>query len=409
MFFQKLKTILLSFAHVRINGNVTSQRTITARHESITSSFRKLHKLGYKITDPQNLQPKHVQALVDHWLYKEKLGPKTIETHLSCLRVFSGWIGKKGMIKSKYDYVKSEDRHLLVVETAAKKSKSWTGNNINLPEIFDRIDRKDFRLGLMLRMELSFGLRRDEVLKCNPHSQDYGNFLAIFKGQAKGGKTREIFTLTSGQREILDFVKSHIHQNEEMGWPYNKDGSRATLLQNRRRYSNLMLNVGISKRELGVTGHGLRAQFAENQALIQGILPPSMGGTKGQMNKVFLKTRLQKISEAMGHHREIVMTAYFCSFGRNVTLDRADRCMRNIDAATMLLKNSDLDDLCEEYKEDCIHIRNVLEILDVDISLKQVQHLWRIYSKRNGVQWMTPNQEIGICIEAACLFVTGVK
>lgn len=407
MLQKKLSEIIINNASTRVNGKVASNRTIEARKECLKSSFKQLFELGYRLENPENLSLKHVKALTNYWVYEKKIMPKTFEGKLSNLRIFCGWIGKKGMIGSKYEFIQPEDSALIKCQSAATSSKSWAGKNIDFQEMIARVDKHDKRLGLMLRIELSFGFRREEVLKFNPHAQDFGNFVAVFENHGKGGKARDIQTLTSAQREIIDYVKQRIPPNEKLGWPYNKDGSIATLEQNIARYRNMMSRLGITKKIMGVTGHGLRAQFSENQALALGLIPPSMGGSKGQLDKKTLKTRLTKISEALGHHRTVVVSAYFCSFGKNATLDRADRCMRNIDQATHLLPPSELDDVEDMLLPDCQHIRNILEILDVEIHLKQVQHLWKIYSARNGMPWVKPEREIGICIESAALTIAG--
>jgi integrase len=353
---------------------------------------------------------KHVKALTDYWVFEKKIAPKTFEGKLSNLRIFCGWVGKKGMIGSKYDFIRPENAEMIKCQSSATSSKSWAGNHVDVQEMLARVDRADSRLGLMLRVELAFGFRREEVLKCTPHAQDFGKFVAVFENHGKGGKARDIQTLTAAQREILDYVKVRIPQNERLGWPYNRDGSVATLEQNIVRYRNMMSRLGITKKKLGVTGHGLRAQFSENQALALGLIPPSMGGSRGQLEKTHLKTRLTKISEALGHHRTVVVSAYICSFGKNATLDRADRCMRNIERATELVPPATLDNVEDSRLADCQHIRNVLEVLEVEIHLKQIQHLWQIYSARNGMPWMNPEREIGICIEAAALtLIRGTK
>lgn len=407
MLQEKLDELVVRNAAMRVNGKPASERTVSARKECLRASFKQLWQLGYRLENPGNLSLKHVRALAEYWVYERKLMPKTVEGKLSNLRVFCGWIGKKGMIGSKYDFVHTGDADLIKCQAAAISSKSWAGNNIDVREMLARVDDEDKRLGLMLRVELGFGFRREEVLKCDIHAQDYGSFLAVFENHGKGGKARDVQTLTSAQRALVDYVKQRVPKNERLGWPYNKDGSPASLKQNLARYRNMMSRLGITKRKMGVTGHGLRAQFAENQALALGLIPPSMGGSRGQLDKPTLKSRLTKISEALGHHRTVVVSAYFCSFGKNATLDRADRCMRNIDHATLLLSPSQLEDVEELLLHDCQHIRDVLEILDVSIHLKQVQHLWKIYSSRNGVDWMAPDKEIGICIESAALTLIG--
>lgn len=392
-------------AHVRLNGRVASHRTINARMESISGSFNSLDNLGFRLRDAANLTEKHIHALVQHWLTVKQLSAKTIEGHLSNLRIFAVWIGKPSMIKGKYTYVKEEQRELMKVNTAARSSKSLTGNNIDIKELLAKADAYDFRFGLMLRMELAFGMRREEVLKCKPHHQDYDHFLAIFRGHGKGGRERNIYTMTSAQQEILAMVKKFIGKNEAMGWPTTRSMQMATLKQNLTRYQNTMTKLGITKKLLRVSGHSFRAQFAENNALAHGIIPPSIGGTKGQMPKPDMKVRLTRLSEALGHHRVEVMSAYYGTFGTKATLDHADRCMKTIDQAIAILSTEELAPVGADHRADCVFIRNILEVLKVEIPLKQVQHLWQIYSARNGVAWVKPEKEIDVCIESSALQV----
>lgn len=409
MLQENLAKLFIKHASTRQNGKVASNRTINARRECLNSSFKQLSELGYRLENPENLNLKHVKALANYWLYEKKIMPKTFEGKLSNLRIFCGWIGKKGMIGSKYEFVQPEDAGLIKCQSAATSSKSWAGNNVDVQDMLIRVDDHDRRLGLMLRVELAFGFRREEVLKCNPHAQDFESFMAVFENHGKGGRARDIQALTPAQRELINHVKQRIPPNETLGWAFNRDGSKASLAQNIARYRNAMSRLGITKKFMGVTGHGLRAQFAENQALALGLIPPSMGGSRGQLDKKMLKSRLTKISEALGHHRTVVVSAYFCTFGKNATLDRADRCMRTIDQATALLPPTELEAVADERLEDCQHVRNILEILEVEIHLKQVQHLWMIYCARNGVEWMSPEKEIGICIESAALTVSGTN
>lgn len=409
MFYDKLAKIISEKAGTLNKGKVASERTYSARKESLLSSFRQLHRLGYKLQEPSNLNEKHIKALMEHWLFTKKSKPKTIEANLSNLRIFAKWIGKEGMVKMKLDYLPKEQHHLLKVETAARASKSPSGKNIDIQEIFERADKANFRLGLMLRMEVGFGLRREEVLKCRPHIQDFEDYLQIEKGHGKGGRERKIRTLTSAQRALIDLVKQHIEPQEAMGWPLTKDGKcRASLEQNETRYKNYMSKIGMTKKDLGVTGHSLRAQFAENNALANGIIPPSMGGSQGQKSKFELRPILLRLSEAMGHNRTKVMSAYYCSFGKRVVLD-AETCLQDIEAALESIQNSSLMAVDEQNWDDCTYIRELLGTVGLDINLKQTQHLWNIYSQRNGVQWVRPEHEIAICMQAAAINVNKIE
>lgn len=406
MIKDNLLEIIHANAGIRKNGRIASERTFTARRESLQASFRQLAELGFKLQDPTNLQEKHVKALMHYWIYTKQAKPKTIETNLSNLRIFAQWIGKGSLVKNKLDYVDKADAHLLRVEAAARSPKSATGNHVDLAQVFARADRINRRLGLILRMEVAFGLRREEALKCRPHAQDFTEFLHIDKGQGKGGRERHVNTLTSAQREILAIVKKEIPKGEALGWPLTRDGkSAANLKQNTTRYNNYMQQIGLTKRALGVTGHSLRAQFAENNALVHGIIPPSMGGAKGQISKERLRTILLRLSENMGHSRPNVMSAYYCSFGKRVAADDATIAITIIDNALNVLAKVNLPEVPEELRDDCHRIRDTLEECGLEITLRQTHYLWKQYSVRNGADWVRPEHEMAICMQSAAIAV----
>ena len=399
----KVNQILALHASTRMNGNKASERTQTLTRVVVYASMRRWHAIGYKIEDPHNLKGRHFELLVRDWWFTQKKKIKTIQNDLSRLRCFCKMMGKPGMVKKLNDYLHDVDPKFLIVHSAATKPKSWDAAGLDMISILEKVDARDRQLGLMLRIELAFGFRREEVLKCDVHAQDCGRYFAVYPGQGKGGRDRTIPTMTDAQRQIVDFVKSKAKKNLPLGWELTKAGKIASLEENIKRYENLMSALGFTKKGYGVTGHGLRAQFAENHALVNGIIPPSMGGTRGQMNKVDLKTRLQKISEAMGHHRVSVMTAYYCSFGKKTSLDAADLYLKNIDAGLSILAGKELPVVMDEWREDCIHIRNTMEQLYVEITLPQVQALWKLYCNKNGVEWMKPELEIGIAIQSSAL------
>ncbi len=405
--YEKLTQLIAKHAGTRSNGNVASERTYTARKESLMSSFRQLQTLGYQIQDPANLSDKHVQALMNHWLFTKKSKAKTIESNLSSLRVFGEWIGKNGMVKSKYEYASEEHHYLLKTESAARKSKSWSGNQINIQEMFNKVDAEDTQLGLILRVQISFGLRREEALKCQPHVQDFTQYLAVLKGQGKGGKPRSIPMLTSAQHELIEMVKKRTGRYESLGWQYTKDGQPASLKQNLARYNNLMQKLGLTKNENGITGHGLRAQYAENNALVHGLLPPSMGGTKNQLSKLAKKTITQILSEAMGHHREVVMSAYFCSFPKDTDETAAEKFLSTLHQCLQKLDSDELEVVDPSYRADCALIRDNIELLGIEITPKQIQFLWKIYSERNGVKWVKPERSLAVCLHASAIVVGG--
>jgi integrase len=394
MWKQKVNAIMDSAGTRRVNGKVASERTQTLRKEVVNAAIRLLHELGYKILDPKNLGERHIDILVKHWWYCKRKKIKTIQNELSQLRVFCAMLGKPGMVGTVQKYLPDVDPQLLKVRTAAQSTKSWSGHGIDLVTKFNQVDERDRRLGLMLRLELGFGLRREEVLKCNPHAQDFGHYLQVFPGMGKGGRWRNIPITSSAQRALLDYVKERVAKNKPLGWEYSEAGKAVTLEQNIRRYENLMTALGFTKADAGVTGHGLRAQFAENHTLLLGLVPPTLGGDSTKVDSGDLQVVKVKVAQALGHNRHSIMNAYIGSFGGGNREPDADQKPEQLDKALRILDVLGLPPMVAERREDCQAIQVVMANTNVFLSHEQAHALWARYSQRHGVDWMAPNREI---------------
>jgi site-specific recombinase XerC len=401
MWKQKVNAIMDSAGTRRVNGKVASERTQTLTKEVVNAAIRLLHELGYKIQDPKNLGERHIDILVKHWWYCKHKKIKTIQNELSRLRVFCAMLGKPGMVGAVQKYLPDVDPQLLKVRTSAQTTKSWSGHGIDLVTKFNQVDERDRRLGLMLRLELGFGLRREEVLKCNPHAQDFGHYLQVFPGMGKGGRWRNIPITSGAQRALLDYVKERVVKNKPLGWEHSEAGKAVTLEQNIRRYENLMTSLGFTKADAGVTGHGLRAQFAENQALLLGLMPPTMGGDAGQLNSDDQTVVKVKVAQALGHNRQSVTSAYIGSFKASGRSQADDQGVGTIQKALQHLEVVGLPNVPVERVHDCRLIQNTMTALGQALSEEQIHLLWAKGSRRNGVEWMTPSREIPLALRAS--------
>lgn len=405
MWKNEVDRIIDTKGRTRVNGKLASERTRALTREVVYAAIRRLHELGYKVQDPKNIGERHIAALIkDAWYTKQKK-IKTIQNELSRLRIFCGMLGKAGMVGSIEKYLPDVDPKLLVVHASARQSKSWSAHGIDLVEKFKEVDARDGRLGLMLRLELAFGLRRQEVIKCDPHTQDYGNYLQVFPGHGKGGRWRNIPILSAAQRSILDFVKSQAPKNEPLGWKNTRSGKTASLKQNIRRYENLMASLGFTKADAGVTGHGLRAQFAENHSVLLGVLPPTLGGASGQMPQDDLKMNRTRLSQALGHNQTRITNAYIGSFGNAHRAADPNRGKETIKYALMLMGSAALQQVPIERMRDCFLIQDLLAEIDIPISHEQVHQLWGAHARRHGVEWMKPENELGVALETEALAV----
>ena len=382
----------------RVDGKVASERTQTLTKEVVCAAIRLLHELGYRIQDPKNLGERHVDVLVKHWWYCKHKKIKTIQNELSRLRVFCSMLGKPGMVGAVEKYLPEVDPKFLKVRTAAQVSKAWSGHGVDMTAKFHEVDERDQRLGLMLRMELAFGLRREEVLKCNPHLQDFGHYLQVFPGMGKGGRWRNIPIASVAQRALLDYVKERVSKSHALGWQYSESGQVATLEQNIRRYENLMAALGFTKADIGVTGHGLRAQFAENHALLLGLVPSTLGGDSGQMANADIGVVKGKVAQALGHNRPSVMSAYIGSLKSPLGHQIDDPDQQAIQKALRVLDEVGLPEVPAARVDDCLVIRDEMQRAGVDLNVQQVHVLWAKHARRHGVEWMPPHGEIAVAL-----------
>lgn len=399
--------ILSKCAGTRVNGRVASERTKTAYGQVLRMCFNQLHSLGFHLQNPRNLSEVHITALCRHW-HKSGLRASTMQEYLSKMRVFvEDWLGKTGTVKSLWYYLPDVDPKLLVVKKVAAKSKSWSANGIDVKEMIRRADELDRRFGLMLRLMLAFGLRRKEVLLTMPWKADMVNKFVIYPGEAKGGRPRDIHIISAVQREMLDYVKSCIGKNEHLGWYETARSKKATLKYNVGRYNRLMAKLGITRKDANVTGHGLRAQYAENLALWLGISPPTLGGSKGQMPKDDRKVRKSQMSESLGHGREDATDSYCGSDGRTVKPDEVDKIRQNVEAALKYCHDRVATSVPVERLPDCMKLIFEMALIGIPMDPHEVQLLWEAHSRRHACNWVTPGNSNSEALEVAAISLLG--
>ena len=303
-------------AGLRVNGKVSSDRTQALSREVIRECCRRLHKLGYYLTSVEGLQRKHIDALVGSW-HAQQMAPKTIQNLFSRVKIFCGWMGKGGIVSSEgaIGHLPGVDPAELKVRTYTEKSVSWSGRGIDVYKKIDEALLQDVRHGNMLRMSLAFGLRKKENLKIKLWRSDKGHCLELDGSVAKNGKFRSIPIDTSSeygrfQRWVLDEAKKICRKYDALGWP------ELSFKQSENRYYHLHRKLGITKVDLGVVGHGLRAEFFENQAMLRGLLPVCLGGSPTQMGKREIERINLEVSRLGGHDDSHTISAYYGSLRR---------------------------------------------------------------------------------------------
>lgn len=304
----------------RKNGKVASDRTIEAYSQTALGISRRLHHLGYQLEDIQSLGQRHVQALTQDW-YERQISPKTLQQYISVLRLISHWIGKETLMpksNAAKHYLPQATDQQLKVTTVAQQSKSWTENGIDVIAKIKEADKLDPRFGAMLRLGLFFGLRRKEQLRIIPWAahREGDNHIKIRGNIAKNGRERDIEIIHPLQLAAIDHAKKTAGRGKELGGWSKHDYKQAY-----RKYGHLMEKLGITREDADVVGHGLRAEFSENMALLFGFVPPTLGGETGiKASRETEDTRL-RVSENLGHSRLSVTGAYYGTY-KAVNKDR---------------------------------------------------------------------------------------
>jgi len=329
---QRLSSQLQSIAKQNASQRADNQRQASDKTIEDAIFYAKrigecLWGLGYQVKTPEGISERHVKALLV-WIWESKKSAGTLSVWVTQLRKMLRWLNKPHLLKDVSSYLPDVDPKVLKRKSVASKSKSPEGNGIDPCELYEKANRIDRRFGAMVQLQHHFGLRRKEVLHLKPHLDDKGYYLNIRPGTAKGGRSRTIQIVNEGQRAALDLAKNVVATGEHMGWPEGRTRPKGrTLLDvNLDRYKYFMKKLGLTRKDLGVTGHGLRAAFAENRSIELGQVPPTRGGKKGQLPKAEELQAKRIISEEMGHSRLAVMGAYYGSqrsVAKEVAADQA--------------------------------------------------------------------------------------
>lgn len=313
-----MRAVICENGKYRLNGEVNAIRTSRFDMEVMDNFARTLHGAGFKLEEVDNLGEKHIAVVFDQWVKVRGLSNKTLQGQKSRVKMFCRWLKKPGLVRfvSEIDS-RYADTHAkgFSVSTVAKESKSWRAMGVDVEALFKEAMLQDQRHAAMLMLGRAFGLRKKEMLLIKLWKSDKGDRLSIIENVAKNGRPRDV-AIESGefggmQRRVLDYAKSKCNRSESLAWP------ELTLAQAERRYFHYNERLGLTKAHFGVTGHGLRAGYAEDLMLLRGILPPTLGGTKEMSNEMHRVSAKFNASKALGHNRMDITHAYYGSDKRH--------------------------------------------------------------------------------------------
>jgi len=267
-----------------------SYGTQVQRERELTLMANQLHEIGYRGMNSHSLKPKHVEALVRHWL-ETNVATGTIKNRMSAFRWWARKVNRQNVVARSNDHYGIPNR---IFVTNTNKAKSIS--EVDLAKV------RDEHVRISLELQQAFGLRREESIKFIPSYADQGDHLTLKPSWTKGGKARVIPIRTEAQREVLK--RAHKLAGKGSLIPSSRN-----YRQQVRIYEGHALRAGLSKM------HGLRHAYAQQRyEELTGWQSPAAGGptsksiSSGQ-RELDREVRLI-ISQELGHIREAITAVY---------------------------------------------------------------------------------------------------
>ncbi|MEQ9562875.1 MAG: integrase domain-containing protein [Woeseiaceae bacterium] len=264
--------------------------TQAQRERQLTRVANQLHELGFRGMNDHSLKPKHVEALIEHWL-KTEVATGTIKNRMSAIRWWARKVNRQNVVARSNEHYGIPNRQFVSNRTKAKSVLEA-----------DLAKVRDEHVRMSLALQQAFGLRREEAIKFMPGYADRGDHLLLKASWTKGGKERTVPIRTAEQRELLD--RAHRLAGRGSLIP----GSRSYIKQ-LRIYEGQTLRAGLSKL------HGLRHAYAQQRyEELTGWKAPAAGGpsTKALTAEQKIQDREVRltISHELGHEREQITAVY---------------------------------------------------------------------------------------------------
>lgn len=310
-FRNQLERILAAHNGYRA-GRAKAKCSVATRHDRgniIKFAFAQLWQLGYRLDTPRSLGGRHIQALMKRW-DEEGIAVITLHNRLSSLRTYASWIGKDGMVMDIGEYLPKRD---LRRTTVAKHNRAWLPNGVDPRDIIARARELNERLALILSLQEAFGLRAKEAIEMRPAYclVESGKAIEIYEG-TKGGRLRRIEIDTDYKRQVFEWARQVAATNRtgRVRWP------ELTWRQAQRRFYYLLSKLGVTRRDLGVTSHGLRHQYAQDKYEdLAGVPSPIAGADPKQVDPDLHREANIQVARDLGHGRAQVSNSYYGSHG----------------------------------------------------------------------------------------------
>ena len=267
-----------------------SYSTQSNRQRILSQIADQLHDLGFRNLTAHGIRTKHIEALVQKW-QTDGLSEGTQKNRMCHLRWWAQKVNKPHVVASSNDHYGIKDR---TFATNISKAKDLDLNKLE--------SISDPYIKMSLRLQLAFGLRREESIKFIPSFADRGDKIYLKSTWTKGGLAREIPVRNDFQRHVLNDAKSLASRGSLIP-------QHLSYRQQLKRYEDQTAKAGIDR------AHGLRHFYAQERYFeLTGRLAPAAGGkTSKQLNseeKLIDREARLIISRELGHQREQITSIY---------------------------------------------------------------------------------------------------
>lgn len=275
----------------------------SARHQNLMRCVKELRARGYSNRwDVHKLGKKEVSRLVHDW--KEKgIADRTIANRLADIRWLATKINRAEFIPSNKD-----------AGLGLRQNQPGFGENKAQQLEQRHLDQMDPRMQLVNELKVEFGLREKEALMIQHGYATAASetYIQLQGRWCKGGRPRVIEVVSDRQRDLLSRVGAHqkVHGDRSM-------------IPSQQTYKTYKKIVQAKSTELGVRGHGLRHQWAQDRftQVSQGIQPPLAGGpaysSLNERDQALWDKAARRVNEELGHGkgREDITATYIGARG----------------------------------------------------------------------------------------------
>lgn len=318
-----------------------SHRTQDDYQARMTTFVRTLREMNMPVRNLDEISKKQVRLYFQH-MEKEGRSAVWMANINTAVRRFGIWIGKPELCPPLGELMHepwSGKRRI-----AAQKDHTWDQDQI--VDVLNQVQDVCPMTSLHIRLASLFGHRVQEFLMFRPADAIQGDYIHLREG-TKGGRTRMVPIETDEQRKWLNVALDEAAKHP-FGRLMAKEGM--TLAQAVRHFYYVLEQCGVSKKNIGLTPHGLRHTYACNlYEQFTGEKAPIQGGAP--IDPELDNRARMEIARRLGHGRVSVTTAYLGShkalqkYARE-NLQRIEHAVQGDEQLQLLLRNADLKSLC---------------------------------------------------------------